>query len=431
MAFTFTIGDGLGLAAGIVILLLGAFVIAARPSSWLHRSFFLFALADGLSTILFALRNGSPDLETKRVLYGAYWHYFLAFVALLAGFGVLFPRPLGGPRVARTLALGIAAVALALEVAYVARHDLFWTVSASGSMPRGPLGDAVFAAFPLLTAAILARLAHAFPRAPSGSHRTQIVLLLAGLAIGFAPYATTSFFLGLREPSLGLLSPRLGNRALFLTYALTVLAVCYAAVVIARDRHPAHAAHRRAALGSLAFVALLSLAALASPASFADALRRVGLVAYPLVLAYAIVRYGVFDFDAHVRRAAALTLGTGAAAGAFVLAENALAGALAGGLAEILPWNGAPTVLAALGAAAVGALVARIARHAARRVLPGPPPDEERARKLEIYRHALAGAVADGRVDESENRTLAALRESLGLSREEHARALADLKAPS
>jgi hypothetical protein len=138
-----------------------------------------------------------------------------------------------------------------------------------------------------------------------------------------------------------------------------------------------------------------------------------GLVcmAFVLLLAYGVLRTQLFDIDVRIR--SVLEQGTvGAAiAGGFLLGSEILE--------SIIPVQGNVLgVAVALGVVAALRPIQRIAERIVGTLLPGVKvtADQLEARKLEVYRAALEGALQDGRITERERDILGRLREELGIA---------------
>lgn len=423
----------IGLIAGTLVVAVGVFVLAARPHSGLHRLFFLLTFADGVSTILSRLSFVVDAPQLAAYFRGTYWYFFLLFVALLAVFGVLFPRPLLR-RGATPAMLALVGVAFASVTAlYVLRHDLFWSVTVVGgraSFPTEPMGNGVAIVWMLATAFIAGRLTHLVLRDGSDSHRRQAAFVLGGMTLAYAPYAATVTAQALFDARGTFLESRPDRVLAYWAYATFCVGLLASAFFLWRERRPEGAAERRFVLGCYAGVLALAIGAALFPTpAIAALLRMVALLAYPTLLGYAIARYEVFDIDRRLRRAATVTLSAVALTVAFVLVENAAENAL-----QQRVFGGIPSQwVAGSGAAIITAFVfvpvARASRKAAARLVPELSHDEIHQRKLEIYRHSLAGALADGILREGESRTLAALRSSLGITDSDHARILSEVVA--
>lgn len=166
----------IGLTAGVLVLGVGVFVLAARPNSGVNRTFFLLALADGASTILFGSSYAVETPALATYFRATYWYFFLLFIALLASFGVLFPRPFHRRGTTPAALALIGVVTLALALLYARRHDLFWSarlVDGRVVYAMEPLGNVAQIAFAGATAFLGARMTLLVLHEPSPSHRRQ------------------------------------------------------------------------------------------------------------------------------------------------------------------------------------------------------------------------------------------------------------------
>lgn len=408
--------------------MIGAFVLAARPRSPLHIGFFLFALADGASTILYELRDMAVDDATKVWAMFLYFGAFIAFVVLLLGFGLLFPRPAVPPRAVPFLVGGLALVGVLAATVYSLDHTLFWrAVRQNGvvAFPQTVAGRLVLTLFVLATFLVLARMMIETRRSTSPSRRRQSALVLGGMAFAYAPYATTSVIFGLREgASASFLSSQPATAVAYWGYALILATVILVAADVALRRD---VPERRVIGACLGGVLVLTLLAVAVPGSTPVA-QNLGLLAYPTLLGYAILRYDALDIDARLRKAAVAGLATAAVAVLFVIAESLVQQSLEARVGGVVGSLTIAAIVAALVSAALALPFARAARRIARRVAPAPTQDELARRRIEIYRHSLEGALEDG-LDPEENRALDRLRESLGLTIEDHAAVVAGIRA--
>lgn len=419
--------DGVGVAAAVLIAGVGVFVLLAHPRGWVNRLFFLLALMDGASTLLVRLVPVVADEAARSLVVGLYWWYQIAFLGLLGTFGIVFPRP--PVRRSVTLFLGASlGVGIALLLgAYAAEHDLFWVVSAGGIEVR-PLGNVVNAAFVTLTAALVGRLTFVIQRVASPSHRQQAALVLGGMALAYVPFGAVMLIQALSRGVEGVLVGARYDRLLaYWAFVAQALVVLVSAVVLLRIRAPERRSHAHIVLACYGGVALLALlAAIFRDVSVAYMLRAVALLAYPLLLGYSIARFEVFDIDRQMRRAATVTLATTGLGLLFLIAENAISMILEDKVLAGIPSAFLSNSIAAV-VSGIGFIpIARRSRKVAAKIVPELSRDELRDRKLEIYRHTLAGALADGIIREQESRTLTALRSSLGISQSEHDRMLAE-----
>lgn len=428
MALAVTPIQLLGVVAGVAMLGLGAFVVMAQPRSTVTRAFFLLAIADGASTILFALRNMATTVAERAYFMATYEYFFIAFVALLAGFGLLVPRPAASRSARRALAASLVVAALVALVAYVIDHGWFWRVDpARGTIRTGPAGFAVNIAFILLTGIVCARLTRTVLVAEA-TLRRQAAFILGGMALGYGSLAISPLAAALPGGTLPFDPARPGLSYLYGSYVVTSAILVACIVVLVRQRRRLDRDVRRfllgSALGMLAMVALSNL-----PGSSPAAVQFVALLAYPIILGYAIVRYAVFDIDAKLRRAATLTFVAAGVSGAFLVTENVLASLIEDRLfSSAFASTVTASIVAAIAAALVLMPIVRVARSVASRVVPSLSSDALAERKREVYRHSLAGALLDG-LDEEESATLARLRDALGITADEHALLVRDIKA--
>lgn len=145
-----------------------------------------------------------------------------------------------------------------------------------------------------------------------------------------------------------------------------------------------------------------------------------GLVylAYVLLLAYGVLRTQLFDIEIRIRFALAQSA-TGALVAVLFLVFSEL-------LEPVVSQEGSISgMLAALAVFAVLGPVQRAVSRAVDRLMRGPPDADDylAARRLEVYRAALEGAIQDGVVTEREKAILARLKRKLGMTPEEARRA--------
>lgn len=430
MAFDVTPVHVLGLAAGGAILALGVFVVLAQPRAAASRGFFLLAVADGTSSILFELRDMGTTLGEKSYFMATHEYFLIVFVGVLAGFGLLVPRPFHSRRARSMLVLAIAAVTSYLLVAYALDHGAFWHATVSGdavTFNRGPGGAAIAVSFALATALILVRLARAV-LSQEGTLRRQAAFIYGGMALGYG-----SVFAGLLFATAqgGFQTLRTGTfltRVQYGAYLVAAVALLVSAAVILRAIPRLDQDVRRFLLGALSGVALFTVLPLVLPSTVV-AVQVLALLAYPLLLGYAILRFAVFDIDAKLRRAASVALATTALSAIFITTENLVANSIQGSFSGFISSSVVASVLAGLVAALLILPIIRTSEKLAKRVVPALTRDEIHERKREIYRHSLAGALVDDSLDEVETRTLAALREALGITIEEHDALSRDVRA--
>ena len=432
MAWDPSLPDLVGIAAALAILGVGTFVLLAKPGAWLHRLFFLLAFADGMSTLMFRLSAAFSDASNAALFAGMYWYYYIAFLGLLAAFGVLFPLPPRSPAWKVGLLSGIALLTSLALLVYALDHSAFRDARVvAGELRVTPAlgGNAMNVAFVCVTALLVWKLTRDLREHASPSHRRQAALVLGGMTLAYAPYPLTVLAQVVPANGVGVFISGRGDLiAAYAAFALFALSLLASAALLMQRSRGAVASEARLVLGCYAGVLALALAAtLSRDPVVGYALRGAALLAYPILLGYAIARYEVFDIDRKMRRATTVTLVAAALAVTFILAENALEGLLQQTLLGGVPSQWFAGSAAALATAGVFVPVVKASRKAASRIVPELSMDELHLRKLEIYRHSLAGALADGIMREGESKTLAALRSSLGITDAEHQALLRDV----
>lgn len=434
MSWDLSLPNLLGVAAGLGIIAVGTFVLVARPAAPLHRLFFLLALFDGLSTILYRASRMTDDPALGGVLYANYWYYFAGFIALVAAFGLLFPRPRWDRPSSWVACLVLGLAALAVMALHAWDREAIWQLRVEDGALRYPLepaGNMVQTAFVVAVGIVIVKLTLDIRRSATESFRRQSAYVLGGMALAYAPYAWTY------AAQAAVLSPRAsfvsGDWDIVLSYWAFVgqaLLMIASAVILLRERRPEAIDERRFVMGCyLAVGAMAVLASLFSSAFSIQLMRMAALLAYPILLGYAIVRYEVFDIDRKLRRAASVTFAAMGLTLAFVLVENAAENLLQQRVFAGIPSGWVSGSVAALVATAGFIPISRASRRAAAKLVPELSEDDLHVRKLEIYRHSVAGALADGILKEGESRTLAALRSSLGITDSEHASILREVAA--
>lgn len=423
----------LGLLAGALILLLGVFVVKAKPRSPLHRLFCAFAVADGLSTAMFSLAYIPSTLALQLHALLLYYHAFFVFIALLLIFALLFPRPILPPGWRRPTVAAIVVVTGGVMAWHALDPYAFWTgtETASGLVLASARGGRItVSVWLVILAGIALRLTHLFLKEPSPSHRSQASFVLGGMALGYTPYATTTFAQVLsRGTSATLGHPDGTVGALYACTGLVVATLVYALARILGDRRQDAARERRILLRCFASVLLLTIPAFLFPGATLDTfLQMAGLVAWPILLAYAIARYEVLDIGPTVRRTATYSLAMTVLAVAFFVAEALLENALQATFAGALGVSIVAVLVAGLATALVFAPISTAAKRIANRVAPEVAGEARRARQREIYRHGLEAVLADGAVSVSENRVLTSLRETLGITADDHHQMLAEIE---
>ncbi|HET6403230.1 MAG TPA: hypothetical protein VFH78_01180 [Candidatus Thermoplasmatota archaeon] len=413
-----------GLCAGALLVGVGLFVLVARPESPLHRLFFALALADGASTAALQLRNASTDAWWRVAFMEWYWASILAFIVLLVAFGALFPRPLGGSATRRWAVPLAAAAYVALLGAYVLAPTLAWRHvpgPLGGTFEYGPLGALVIGVGMFGGAAlVLGRLTYFLLRPHPESHRRQAVFVLAGMLVAYVPVASVNAILAYRVVGAGYLTAGAPAHALGRASYLLVVAAALAALLLTRGLPRFDRNVVRAATGA---AIALSVATLLLPGALTGALvKAIALLAYPILLCYAILRFEVFDIDARLRRAATVTLVGAMLAAAFVAASSVAESFLEDRLGSLVRAELVAGITAALVTAAVSVPVSRASRLVVQRVAPTLTGHELDARKEEVYYHALCAVVCAAAPDPHDSRALESLRATLRISDATHQR---------
>lgn len=405
------------LVGGALLAATGAFVLVHAPRREMRGLFFAFAGADAAATILFRLAltpSLAPDIRIAAE--GAYWWFQIIALGALLAFGARFPRPVASPRAGTVLAAFAGAMTLATLAAYVLDRPAFWSVRGSGldmTFPTGPAGYLYQAAYGAIVAFLLVRMALIVRAAPITTHADQAAFVFGGIALTYA-VAPATLLVARLNGATGLWStlPRGISSAAFMLATLAALGAGAVALVGVRGRA------RTVMLAAVGAILLFTVAAAFGLASM-DTLQTLAVFLGPILLAYAILRYAVFDVDARVRRAVSLGLGGAGVAAVFIATEGLLQGYLQERVIAGFASGIIATVVAGLLAALLMLPIARLAQGIGRRIVPVRAGDSQHARKLEIYRHALEGA-REGGISDQESRVLARLRESLGISDSEH-----------
>lgn len=147
---------------------------------------------------------------------------------------------------------------------------------------------------------------------------------------------------------------------------------------------------------------------------------------YVLLLAYGVLRWQLFDLDLKLKIALKRST-VGAVFGVAFFTGSYL-------LDQVIPVNGALLgFLVSAGIVLALRPVQRFAEGLANRLMGGvqDTPEYRRARKLQVYRAALEGAVADGVISERERSILRRLQQELGISEREAVRAERDVGSDS
>lgn len=430
MTYAMSLTSLLGLSAGVAIMLVGVFVLLARPRAMVNRAFFVLALVDGMSNLLFEMREMAVEPALKLYYMATFYYFFVAFVVALALFGLLFPRPLGDRRLrpwllAVPVTLGVATLAL-----FALDHGLFYSPAQVGGRlvyPRTDLGQVVDLSFPLAAGIVVLKLTHDLFTDVVAPRRRQAVLVLGGMVVAYGGIFLGYIRSGLAAPERTFLAPSPFVLAEYwLGYAGFVALLVALGVRLARTRGPA-LEHRRFLFGCLGGAVALAVFANVGASGF-FLVQILSLLVYPLLLAYAIVSAEAFQINPQVRRATMLTLGSAGIAAVFVIAESLLDDYLGRAL-SFLDSGLVATILSALIAASLAVPMLRLATRLVNRVAPELAEDAQHTKNLALYRLTLEGALQDGMLDARESRALLALRDGLGISEREHQELVAQVRA--
>lgn len=417
-----------GLTAGALILAVGTFALVAKPRSTMRRLFFLLTLVDGLSTVFFHLYS----LPVGEIWYARfrwlYWYHFILFVATLWTFAIVFPRSPWSRRTTHIVIGGLGTATAFLVLAYLLQSMLIWRPDQASPEPLGTLVNTAFLA---VVPFFVARLVGDLREDVSESRRTQAGYVFAAMALAFGSGATTVTVNAFAaEPVVRFFNPEPTVSLFYWVAAVSTLALLFHAVRLAMHTDGWSPVVRRFVILCYAGLVLVTATSVVFPTNEGTALlRTLALLMYPLVLAFAMFRYELFDIDRHVRRAATITMTVGAAVFIFVLAQNYMENIIQDLVFSNVFSGFAASALAAVAATVLGVPITRAARAVGRRMIPELGQDEIHRRKLEIYRHGLEGALADGLLTERESRTLIALRSSMGITDDEHEMVLRDVRA--
>lgn len=408
------LGPGVAIASGVLLALLGLglFVVARRTASTV--AFATFSTTWGIMVVLGNASRVVSDPVLERRLTLLFLAAYVIVYAPLAYFVSLYPRrrgPFAGTTMGGLVLLapaGIAAVALLFA------PSLLYEGGEWG--PLVPFYDVLFAASFIGAVLALARERRR-GRGTIDGKRAELVLFAFTLFLAFDSVENVILYLPsvAADPAASL--TRVGDLVFVLDSLAGCVAVGYVALQLLREQAPTA---RRAALLAIALPALFGAASGVTLGSDAiPDVETIGLfrAASVVLIAYAILRFELFDVEVKLKRgalAAAVLIVAGLAA---LLVEQALERVLGStGLAITV------TQLALLGA--VAAVVLRspsVARALGKRVLPSlQSPERLDARRLEVYEAALAQAATSGGIPANAE-FLRDLRARLGISESEHA----------
>lgn len=424
MAWDLSIQNVLGVSTAVAIILVGTFVLVARPRAATHRAFFLFALMDGMSSGLFALRDMTDEAGLRAYFMGTYYYFYLAFIVGLVGIGLLYPLPLGGERARKPLLYGVVGAGVVTLALYTIDHGWFW-YAREGGFGRATAGILVETVFPLGVLAVIAKLTNDSLSAATPVAREQSAVMLAGMLVGYGTVIAAQAADAVSNPQRTFGSVVMLWRGWAWIVFLSALAYIAIAAILIRRRAQLAPFARRVVAAALVTAGVFVAAAFfgsgqaaAGGATLGYVLSKwLGLLAFPVLLAIAIFRAEAFEINPQLRRATVLTLVGATIATTFVLLENFLQGFLEASLLAGLGSDLVVGILSALVAAAIIIPLLGVARRIATRFL---PVDAEHVHNLATYRLVLEGALQDGLLDARESRTLDALREALRISEREH-----------
>ncbi|MGH7318694.1 MAG: hypothetical protein ACRELA_03580 [Candidatus Rokuibacteriota bacterium] len=399
-------------AAGLVMLVMAAGLMAYRPRPRLNRAFSLFLVLAGMDNVLSAL-DDTPAVSLQVTLLIPYfrmgWVFALVFLA------VRYAQNEGLARVARGALVALLGLALTVEVAYLVRHDLFFAETGLG--PLGTLWG--LAALAGAGAGVLFAYASRRTRDPLRRQAGRT----AAVAFGLGPAA-----IGV---SLAVVAIRFGPAAVFgpgwgvvltAAFILASIPALFTAFLLAR-RGPSW--QLRGAPAAILVAAVTGMGAtslsLALPGRFpwlTNAFQGVWQLALPLLLGYAILRHDLFGLDLKIK----WTLKQSTVAAIFLAVFFAVSEGAQALFSERMG------TFVGIGAAAALVFAIHPLQHFAQRVADKAMPGVKSAGEMtpneraELYRRQASIAWADGSLDESERAMLAGLRDQLGLTREEAGR---------
>lgn len=437
----------LHLAAPVVLVTLGATVVAAGPraaANWFFALFLAVVAGNQLAGAFEYLANVAGDPGSALAWRRAGFVLLALDPFLLLYFASLYPRRSDLNASPRLLVVGLASASLVALAA-------FWPVPAPRVVPLPRESSLAglrlaLAAFMFVAYCVAYRaLSHAWARETDRALSRRMGVLLAALGAVIATrFGLVAVDLGGSAPGW-MLHPRGGASLLTLCVRLLGLALGLVALrLLARGpaEPPAgeRASVRRLELGLAACVAgvwtfeavgyFVAWATVGTP-SEAFNVAFSGLVGglsfssrwllFGALVGYAILRDQVFDLEARLKR------GLIAAELAAVLVVLAIAALVGLSAVPALSSRSVPLPLALSLLLAAGGIfpLLRFSRRAAERMLPQLAGDEAQlaARRLAVYRTAIEDALAEGRPVASPR--LVALRKRLRVTDVEHDRAIA------
>ncbi|HEX2022280.1 MAG TPA: hypothetical protein VHH36_06170 [Candidatus Thermoplasmatota archaeon] len=368
-------GNLLALSMGAVVIALcggmAAAVLASAPRRGINRWLAAYLVVSGLLDATDLLATFAQD---RWLAYnGAVWNYALVpptLAAYLLFVGLAVASPLARPLALRPVRLALAAVGVLGWAAILASHARVF-----GGAPPAQ-GGWVFPPAPAFAGAVAA---------------IGIAALLLGLAAGLDAWR--------RAPRGSVARERAG---------------AYALAFGVQD----------AGYGVLnGLIAIPSL-----PASVALGLHLAGaglLLVVLALLARALLRHQLFDFDLKVKRGLARGVVAAAFVAAFFIASEGAQQLLSDQLGPLVGLFAAGLLVFAL--APLQRLAERVSDAAMPRVTGSP--EYVAYRKLQVYRATLESALADGEVTPRERAVLERLRKELGVVEEDAVAIEADVAA--
>lgn len=409
-------------AAGV--LALAALLLSLAPHHRANRVFALLLFLRGVSSLTYSFGTIADDAETARFWWDLFPYplFFIPFVALY--FALVYPHArgsLGRSSWAGAAFLGAGAL---VSFAYALEPALFWDLEEAGAGLHGPEEDAP--AGPLFVFDVLIEVAYAVvaiafaqdwvKASPQNRSRSPILISFAFSAV----VLYNSLSIPLDVPRLllrhgGLLSAAMVT-TLLLAFALVLGLACNFVWHSLRNPEVVVRQGARRYVGLLALPVLSVGLLLALPDDYQPATPWLYLMAglwrlaLPVLVTYGLLRHHLFDIDLKVKWTLKHFIIAVPFAGVFFLASE--------GLEELVPTEG---LWLGLGAAALLALalkpIENFAGHVVDRMMPDVQStgDYVRARKLEVYRDAVEGLLADGTITAKERRVLEQLKTRLGL----------------
>jgi hypothetical protein len=406
--------------AGGLMVLLALALLGLHFGDRLHQALALFLLLRGGLNIGAGLgRFAEWSDYAGRV--SAYFLLALPFAAVY--FALVYVRRYGHGRPAAFLPWALLAGALALELAYVARHDLW-----PPTFLVDPLGVPADASSPFVLGAAGAQLAYALLsllllREARGITSAPRRRALHAASLGFAlnPLFLGSLFGGSLLFALfdrAYLPPNPYVRAVA---TLTLLAVPLLWIGWHRGlrRHPRQ---RRRVHGLFQLTAITALVPLALTPTWPQAaltlvlFEAVWTLAMPLLLAYALLRHHFLDLDVRLH----WTLSRGTTGALFVAIFFAISET-----AQTLLQDRTGSTSIAIGGTALLLFafhpLTRATDRLATRALPDARPvgDHPRDVRIELYREQVRIAWSDGTITRKDRLMLEAARTKLRLSAED------------